>query len=170
MKKIHPEFAYQSRELGAQIEDTLGEPPDRKNYAKVIKSLIGEYANGSEIDDVNLLSFALADYIRFDDPAGLLAQCEHYDKGDASKMLSMVSCADADASKALAAVCNNNPDLARKAIITAFLFKNQKRWLDEDHSLEALQKDEGDDDEDEDQLTPGQDFEQLFDSRGDENA
>ena len=170
MKKIHPEFAYQSRELGAQIEDTLGEPPDRKNYAKVIKSLIGEYANGSEIDDVNLLSFALADYIRFDDPAGLLAQCEHYDKGDASKMLSMVSCADADASKALAAVCTNNPELARKAIITAFLFKNQKRWLDEDHSLEALQKDEGDDDEDEDQLTPGQDFEQLFDSRGDENA
>ncbi len=47
MKNIHPEFAYQSRELGIQIEDTLGDPPDRKNYAKVIKSLIGEFANGT---------------------------------------------------------------------------------------------------------------------------
>jgi len=171
MKKIHPEFAFQSRELGAQIEDTLGEPPDRKNYAKVIKSLIGEYANGSEIDDVNLLSFALVDYVRFDDPAGLLAHSENYDKGDASKVLSMVSCADAGASKALMTVGNSNPELARKAIITAFLFKNQKRWTDEDHTLEALQKDEdGDVDDDEDQLMPGQDFENLFDSRGDENV
>jgi len=166
MKNIHPEFAFQSRELGAQIEDTLGEPPDRKNYARVIKSLIGEYAKGSEIDDVNLLSFALAGHIRFDDPAGLLAQCEHYDKGDASKMLSMVSCADADANKALIAVCTNTPELARKAILTAFLFKNTKRWSQENHALEELQKEEdGGDDEDEDQLTPGHDFEQLFDSR-----
>ena len=44
MKNIHPEFAYQSRELGIQIEDTLGDPPDRKNYANVVKSLLGEYA------------------------------------------------------------------------------------------------------------------------------
>lgn len=166
---IHDEFAYQSRELGAQIEDTLGEPPDRKNYAKVIKALIGEYANGSEIDDVNLLSFALADYLRFDDPAGLLAQSAKYDQGDAVKVLKMVSCADADASKALTAVSNNNPELARKAVITAFLFKNQKRWATEDHSLEALQKDEGGEDEEEDQLMPGHDFEQLFDVREDEN-
>jgi hypothetical protein len=170
MIKIHPEFAYQSRELGVQIEDTLGEPPDRKNYARVIKSLIGEYANGSEIDDVNLLSFALADHIRYDDPAGLLAQCEQYDQGDASKISNMVSCVDDEASKALATVCKNNPELARKAILTAFLFKNQKRWAEEDHTLEALQKEEGGEDEDEDQLTPEQDFEQLFDSRGDENV
>src|SRR5665647_3274066 len=78
-KNIHHEFAYQSRELGVQIEDTLGEPPDRKNYARVIASLLGEYAKGTEIDDVNLLSFALADHLRFDDPAGLLAQCKFYD-------------------------------------------------------------------------------------------
>jgi len=43
-KNIHHEFAYQSRELGFQIEDTLGEPPDRKNYANVIKALLGEFA------------------------------------------------------------------------------------------------------------------------------
>ncbi len=169
MKNIHPEFAFQSRELGAQIEDTLGDPPDKKNYAKVIKSIISEFANGSEIDDVNLLSFALIDHIRFDDPAGLLAQSAQYDQGDAAKVLKMVSCADADASKALTTVSNNNPELARKAIITAFLFKNQKRWATDDQTLEALEEEEGDDDkdEDEDQLTPGHDIEHLFDSRGD---
>ena len=172
-KNIHHEFAFQSRELGAQIEDTLGEPPDRKNYARVIASLIGEYANGREIDDVNLLSFALADYLRFDDPAGLLAQCKQYDKGDAAKTVAMVSCADAEAGKALAAVAAGNPELARKAIITAFLFKNTKRWTAEDNSLDALQEEdnkaEGHGMEDEDHVEPGQDFMDIFDSRGDGN-
>lgn len=172
-KNIHHEFAFQSRELGAQIEDTLGEPPDRKNYARVIASLIGEYASGREIDDVNLLSFALADYLRFDDPAGLLAQCRQYDKGDAAKTVAMVSCADAEAGKALAAVAAGNPELARKAIITAFLFKNTKRWTAEDNSLDALQEEdnkaEGHGMEDEDHVEPGQDFMDIFDSRGDGN-
>jgi hypothetical protein len=178
-KNIHHEFAYQSRELGVQIEDTLGEPPDRKNYAMVIASLLGEYAKGTEIDDVNLLSFALADHLRFDDPAGLLAQCKQYDMGDAAKVIAMVSCADAEASKALAAVAVNNPELARKAIITAFLFKNTKRWAaEEDNSLEALQAEEEEKEkggkekeiEDEDHVEPGQDFMDLFDSRGDGNV
>ena len=173
-KNIHHEFVFQSRELGAQIEDTLGEPPDRKNYARVIASLIGEYANGREIDDVNLLSFALADYLRFDDPAGLLAQCRQYDKGDAAKTVAMVSCADAEAGKALAAVAAGNPELARKAIITAFLFKNTKRWTAEDNSLDALQEEdnkaEGHGMEDEDHVEPGQDFMDIFDSRGDGNG
>ena len=171
MKQIHPEFAYQSRELGIQIEDTLGEPPDRRNYDRVIKSLIGEFADGSEIDDVNLLSFALVDYLEFDDAEGLLAQGAQYDEGDAAQVLKMVSCSNVESGNALATVFMANPELARKAIITSFLFKNHKRWTDEDHSLEALQKDEGDDkDEDEDQITQGQDIEHLFDSRGDENA
>ena len=170
MKRIHPEFAYQSRELGAQIEDTLGDPPDRKYYTKVIKALIGEYAGGSEIDDVNLLSFALVDCMRFNDPSGLLAQSKLYDKGDAPKVMQMVSCEDDEATRALTNVFNKNPELARKAIITAFLFKNNTRGLDEDNSLEALKKDEGDVDEVEDQLTPGIDIDHLFDSHGDENA
>jgi len=171
-KNIHHEFAYQSRELGIQIEDTLGEPPDLKNYASVIKSLIGEYAKGTEIDDVNLLSFALADHLRFDDPAGLLEQCKQYDKGDAAKAIKMVSCADAEAAKALATVAANNPELARKAIITAFLFKNTKRWAaEEDNSLDALQQEEEENEkggngmEDEDHVAPGQDFMDLFDTR-----
>lgn len=173
MKKIHPEFAYQSRELGIQIEDTLGEPPDRRNYDRVINSLLGEFANGTEIDDVNLLSFALTEYLRFDDAAGLLAEGEQYDEGDAALVLKMVSCDDATAGKALAAVSVANPELARKAIITAFLFKNRKHWSDEDHSLEALQAEEDKDDAedmDEDQVTEGENIAHLFDTRGDENA
>lgn len=175
MKKIHPEFAFQSRELGAQIEDTLGDPPNKKYYARVVKSLIGEYVNGSGIDDVNLLSFALAEHIRFDDPAGLLSQSERYDSGDAAKVFKMVSCKDDDTNKALTAVFSANPELARKAVITAFLFKNRQRWSDEDHTLESLQKEEDeqadreDEDEDEAQLAPGQDVMDLFDSRGDGN-
>ena len=170
-KNIHHEFAYQSRELGVQIEDTLGEPPDRKNYASVIKSLLGEYAKGTPIDDVNLLSFALADYLRFDDPAGLLAQCKQYDMGDAARAIAMVSCADAEAARALAAVAASNPELARKAIITAFLFKNTKRWTAEDDTLDASQQEEeGNEAEDEDHVAPGQDFVDLFDTREEGNG
>jgi hypothetical protein len=179
-KNIHHEFAYQSRELGIQIEDILGEPPDMKNYANVIKSLIGEYAKGTEIDDVNLLSFALADYLRFDDPAGLLAQCKQYDKGDAAKAISMVSCADAGAAKALATVAAGNPELARKAIITAFLFKNTKRWAVEEDLHQEEQEEEVDDhtdgekirdsDENEEQGATGQDVIDLFDTREDKNG
>jgi hypothetical protein len=173
---IHHEFAYQSRELGVQIEDTLGEPPDHKNYTRVIKSLIGEFAKGTEIDDVNLLSFALADYLRFNDPAGLLAQCKQYDGGNASQAIKMVSCADAEAEKALATVADKNPELARKAIITAFLFKNAKRWTDVDNSLDTLQEEEEEEKdngrnemEDEDHVAPGQDFVDMFDKREDGN-
>lgn len=173
MKNIHPEFVYQSRELGIQIEDTLGEPPDRRNYDRVIDSLIGEFASGSEIDDVNLLSFALADHLRFNDAAGLLAQSSQYYEGDAARVFKMVSCANAEAGEALTTVSNANPELARKAIITVFLFKNQKRWSDEDHSLDALQQEEDKDndvEDDEDQVSQGEDIEHLFDSRGDENV
>lgn len=170
MKKIHPEFAYQSRELRIQIEDTLGDPPDRKTYAKVVKSLIDEFARSAEIDDVNLLSFALADYLHFNDMTGLLAQCEHYDNGDTAKVLSLVSCADESASRAVITVADSNPELVRRAILTAFLYKHPKRWTEEDHSLETLQKSEGgDDDEDQDKLESGHNIEHLFDSNGDKN-
>lgn len=170
MKNIHPEFAYQSRELGIQIEDTLGDPPDKRNYAMVVKSLLGEYAKGAGIDDVNFLSFALADSLQFKDPAGLLAQSARYDEGDVASVLKMVSCDTAEAGKALENVAASDPELARKAIITAFLFKNQKRWSDEDHSLDALREEEDQDEgeDEEDQLEQGHDIEHLFDQRGDE--
>lgn len=168
MKKIHAEFAYQSRELGIQIEDTLGDPPDRKTYAKVVKSLIDEFANGSEIDDVNLLAFALVDHLRFIDIPGLFSQCEQYDQGDTAKVLSMVACNDDAAGRAVIAVAASRPELARRAIITAFLYKNPKRWSAEDHSLESLQKSDEGDDEEEDQLSSGHGIDHLFD--GEQNA
>ncbi|MFA6921647.1 MAG: hypothetical protein WC216_07360, partial [Gallionella sp.] len=131
---------------------------------------IEEFANNSRIDDVNLLSFALADYLVFSDPAGLLAESVQYDEGNIENVLAMVSCSNDVASRALVCVAANNPQLARRAIITAFLFKHPKRWFDEDHSLEALQKSEGGDDEDEDQLTQGHNIEHLFDANGDNNG
>ena len=169
MKSIHPEFAYQSRELGIQIEDTLGDPPDRKTYAKVINALIEEFARGSEIDDVNLLAFALVDQLQFNDPAGLLAQCQHYKGIDAASVLSMVSCKDDKADLAVIMVSEQNPELARQAILSAFLYKNPKRWTAEDHTLATLQKSENGDDEDEEQLTSGYNIEHLFDAGGDHN-
>lgn len=169
MKYAHPEFAYQSRELGAQIEDTLGEPPDRKAYDRLVKTLIGEYANGADIDDVNLLSFALVDHLQFNDHAGLLSQCTHYDEGDAATVQKMVTCLNEDASKAMCSVFSSNPELARKAVITAYLYKNPKRWVDEDSSLDALHKAEGNDDEEDDQLSPDHNIDHLFDERGDKN-
>jgi hypothetical protein len=173
MKRIHPEFAYQSRELGIQIEDTLGEPPDRKNYQRVIDSLLVEFANGTEIDDVNLLSFALVEHLQFDDVAGLLVEGQQYDEGDAAKVVKMISTTNTATADALTAVFTSNPELARKAIITAFLFKNSKRWTDEDHSLDALRAEEDKEDaeeEDEDQMAEGENIEHLFDTRGDDNA
>jgi len=173
MKNIHPEFMYQSRELGIQIEDTLGEPPDRRNYEQVIDALIGEFANGLEIGDVNLLSFALANHLVFADAQGLLAESRQYDKGDAAKVLKMVSCSNVESGNALATVFTADPELARKAIITAFLYKNPKRWTDEDHSLQALQEEEDKEnkvEDDEEQVEYNEEIENLFDTRGDENV
>ena len=164
---------YQSRELGIQIEDTLGEPPDRRNYDRVINALIGEFASGMEIGDVNLLSFALANHLVFDDAPGLMAESRHYDKGDAAKVLKMVSCSNVESGNALATVFVADPELARKAIITAFLYKNPKRWTDEDHSLQALQEEEDKEnkiEDDEEEVAQGEEIENLFDTRGDENA
>lgn len=174
MKNIHPEFAYQANELAVQIEDTLGEPPDRRNYQRVVQSLLGEYASGAGLDDVNLCSFALADQLTFIAPTVLLAQANFYEDGDANAIFKAVSCKDELAQQALISIFKDMPELARQAVITAFLFKNQKRWHPEDHSLDALQKaedeDENDREEEDDQMTPGYDIEHLFDERGDGHA
>lgn len=171
MKNIHQEFLYQSRELGHQISDTLGEPPDRKRYDRVIESLIGEYAKGTVIDDVNMLSFALVDHLVFGDVAGLMAEAAQYDEGDAAKVMKMVSTTTATSGDALATVFAADAELARKAVITAFLFKNSKGLKEEDHSLAALQEEEDkeNDDEDDDQSSHGENIEHLFDTRGDGN-
>ena len=166
MRKVHPEFAYQSRELGGQIDGILGDPPNRKNYDMMQQALMGQYADGGGIEDVNMMSFALVDHIRFIDPKGLLAQSVQYDDGDPAQVFAMAAC-DGAAAPMYAAMTENHPELARQAIITAFLFKHPRKWDDDDQSLEQLSaNDDGDDEHDEDGVTD--DFANMFDQDGDE--
>jgi len=166
MRKVHPEFAYQSRELEGQIEGILGDPPDHKNYKRMVDALVGEYAQGGGIEDVNMLAFALVDQIEFNDPKGLLAEAEDYEFGDAARVFAMASCKGDEAAKMYAAIAESMPDLARQAIITAFLHKNPRRWDDDDQSLDQLSRnDDGDDVDDED--VASDDFAQMFDKDGD---
>ncbi|MQA37743.1 hypothetical protein [Rugamonas aquatica] len=165
-RKVHPEFAYQSRELEGQIEGILGDPPDRKNYQRMIDALVSEYASGGGIEDVNMLAFALVDHLEFNNPKGLLAEAEDYEFGDAARVFAMASCKGEEAARMYAALEENLPDLARQAIITAFLYKNPRKWDDDDQSLDQLSaNDDGDDVDDEGQATD--DFAQMFDQDGD---
>jgi hypothetical protein len=165
MRKVHPEFAYQSRELEGQIEGILGDPPNRKNYAMMQSALAGEYAAGGGIEDVNMMSFALVDHITFSDPKGLLREAGEYDGGNPAQVFAMAACEGAAAAM-YQAMTDNHPELARQAIITAFLFKNQRKWDDDDQSLEQLSRnDEGDDEQEDDGVTD--DFAQMFDREED---
>jgi hypothetical protein len=165
MKRVHPEFAYQSRELEGQIEGVLGDPPNRKNYDRMVDALVSEYASGDGIEDVNMMSFALVDRIRFSDPKGLLREAADYEGGDPARVFAMASC-DGDGEPMYAAVTQNHPELARQAIITAFLFKNPRLWEEDDQSLEQLAEGEDDDDEMDDGAV-SEEFTQLFDQEGD---
>ncbi len=166
MRKVHPEFAYQSRELGGQIDGILGDPPNRKNYDSMVNALIGEYASGAGIEDVNMMSFALVDQIAFSNNKGLLAESQYYDEGDPTAVFAMASCPKGEAAKMYDALAEHHPELGRKAIITAFLFKNPRLWTEDDESLEQLSdNDDGDDVYDEDEATD--DFAQMFDQDGD---
>jgi hypothetical protein len=168
MKRVHPEFAFQSRELEGQIEGTLGDPPNRKNYDMMVQALVSEYADGHGLDDVNMMAFALVDRIRFSDPKGLMREAADYEGGDPQRVFAMANCDGDDEGKAMyASICENHPELTRQAIVTAFLYKNQQRWEDDDQSLEQLAEgDEGDDDLDE--TAAGDDFMQIFDQEGGE--
>ena len=170
MKKVHPEFAYQSRELEGQIDGTLGDPPNRKNYDMMVGALVSEYAGGSGIDDVNLMAFALVDKIKFLDPKGLMREAADY-AGDgggdgAARVFAMAECSGEDGAAMYAAMTENYPELARQAIITAFLYKHQQRWEDDDQSLEQLGKDDEGDDDEMDDIAATDDFTQIFDGEG----
>ena len=109
-----------------------------------------------------MLAFALVDHIEFSDPKGLLAEAQDYEFGDPARVFAMASCKGEAAQQMYAALEKNLPELARQAIITAFLFKNPRKWDDDDQSLEQLSaNDDGDDIEDEDNATD--DFAQMFD-------
>ena len=165
MKNVHPEFSFQSRELDGQIEGTLGDPPNKKNYDMMVGALVSEYASGSGLDDVNLMAFALVDCIRFKDPRGLLREAADYEGDDPARVFAMAECAGEQGRAMFEAMTANYPELARQAIITAFLYKNQGRWEDEDRDFARLgEGDEGDDDMDDTAATD--DFTQLFDADG----
>ncbi|BDT58000.1 hypothetical protein MasN3_14940 [Massilia varians] len=165
MKNVHPEFSFQSRELDGQIEGTLGDPPNKKNYDMMVDALVSEYAGGSGLDDVNLMAFALVDCIKFKDPKGLLREAADYESDDPSRVFAMAECAGEQGSAMYEAMTANYPELARQAIITAFLYKNQGRWEDEDRDFARLgEGDEGDDDVEDTAATD--DFTQLFDADG----
>lgn len=162
MKNVHPEFSFQSRELEGQIEGTLGDPPNRKNYDMMVNALVAEYADGGGIDDVNMMAFALVDKIRFLDPKGLMREAADYADGDPARVFAMAECTGDDGKAMYQGMTANFPELARQAIVTAFLFKNQNRWDDEDQSLEQLgRNDDGDDVDDNGDATD--DFTGLFD-------
>jgi hypothetical protein len=91
-KRVHPEFAFQARELEGQIEGILGDPPNQKNYDQMVAALVGEYAGGGGIEDVNLMAFALVDHIRFGNPKPLLAECRDYEDGDPARVFALASC------------------------------------------------------------------------------
>jgi hypothetical protein len=165
MRKVHPEFAYQSRELGGQIDGILGDPPNRKNYDMMQQALASEYAEGGGIEDVNMMSFALVDHITFSNPKGLLAESVDYEGGNPEKVFKMAAC-EGDAAAMYEAMTENFPDLARQAIITAFLFKHPRMWDEDDQSLDQLsENDDGDDVSDDDGVSD--DFAQMFDQDGD---
>ena len=162
MKNVHPEFSFQSRELEGQIEGTLGDPPNRKNYDMMVGALVSEYAEGGGIDDVNMMAFALVDKIRFLDPKGLMREAADYADGDPARVFAMAECSGDDGRAMYEGMTATYPELARQAIITAFLFKNQNRWIDDDQSLEQLGRDDdGDDVDDNGEATD--DFTGLFD-------
>lgn len=166
MKNVHPEFSFQSRELEGQIEGTLGDPPNKKNYNMMVSALVSEYASGAGLDDVNLMAFALVDCIKFKDPKGLMREAADYEGGDPAPVFAMAECDGEEGRAMFDAMTANYPELARQAIITAFLYKNQGRWDDEDRSLDRLAEgDEGEDDDMEDSAATD-DFTQLFDADG----
>lgn len=166
MKRVHPEFAYQSRELEGQIEGVLGDPPDRRNYQRMVDALVSEYTQGGGIDDVNMMSFALVDRLRFLDPKGLVREAADYEGIDPERVFAMAQCDGDDGAALYDAITSEYPELARKAIITAFLYKNQNRWEDDDQSLDQLAEgDEGD--EDEEEGVASDEFMQMFDPEGD---
>jgi hypothetical protein len=132
----------------------------------MVDALVSEYAGGSGIDDVNLMAFALVDKIKFTDPKGLLREAADYEGDDPANVFAMAECTGEDGAAMYASMTENHPELARQAIITAFLYKHQQRWEDDDQSLEQLGKnDEGDDEEDEEGMV-SDDFTGIFDGEG----
>ena len=167
MKRIDSEFAFQARELAAQIEDTLGDPPNRKNYRMMVDALQAEFTKSAFVEDVNFLSLALVDHIQFNDKSGLLASAKQYETDNPTEVIAMISSENAACTDMLAAISKTHPDLTRQAIIVAFLHKNHNLLVQEDHAAPAADEDENEDESDGDNDGPSSDVVGLFDKVGD---
>jgi hypothetical protein len=96
----------------------------------------------------------------------LLREAADYEGDDPARVFAMAECTGEEGAAMYASMTENHPELARQAIITAFLYKHQQRWEDDDQSLEQLGKnDEGEDEEDEEGMV-SDDFTQIFDGEG----
>lgn len=162
MKRIHPEFAYQARELEGYIDGILGDPPDKKNFQRMLGALQAEYGKGRGLEDLNMMAFALGDSLRFDDPKAMLREAADYEDGDPQAVFAMTS-ASGEAARALEVMIENWPELTRQALITVFLHQHPRGWVDEDTSLDTLAEDEDEQDEDDEMGAVSEDFAQLFD-------
>jgi len=161
MKRIDDEFSFQVRELTDQMEGILGDPPNHKNYNNMVKALLAEYAKEVIVEDVNLLSFALVDHIKFSKPAGLLASAKKYETTDPAKVATMVSGSSPEYDALLASLFENYPALARKAVVVVFLKQNPGMWLGQEAAPEEEEEENEDDMQDDD--GPTADVIDLFD-------
>lgn len=165
MKRIDDEFSFQVRELTDQMEGILGDPPDRKNYNNMVKALLVEYNKEVIVEDVNLLSFALVDHLKYNKPAGLLASAKKFEATDPAKVAAMVSGNSPEYDALLAKLFENHPALARKAVLVAFLKQNPGMWLGQEEAPEE-EEEENDDELDEDE-GPTDHIADLFDEAQD---
>lgn len=165
MKRIDDEFSFQVRELTDQMEGILGDPPDRKNYNNMVTALLSEYKKEVIVEDVNLLSFALVDHLKYNKPAGLLASAKKYEATDPAKVAAMVSGINPEYDALLASLFENYPALARKAVVVAFLKENPGMWLGQEAAPEE-EEEENEDDLDEDE-GPTDHIADLFDEAQD---
>lgn len=165
MKRVDDEFAFQVRELADQIAGILGDPPNQKNYDMMVKALLAEYTKKVIVEDVNLLSFALVDHLQFNRPKALLTAAKKFDSANPSSVAVMVSCDSADYATLLAELFQSHPDLARQAVIVAFLHKNPGLWLTQEYAPD--EEEEDDEDEQDEDEGPTEHMSDMFDEAQD---
>jgi hypothetical protein len=170
MNRIDPEFAFQARELAAQIEDTLGDPPNRKNYRMVVDALVQEFRKSAFIEDVNLLSFALVDHLQFNDPQSLLAAAKQYDEGNVQEVIALVSSTNSACTDMLAALMQNHAALVRQAIVVAFLHKHPALWIQDNLPPETDEEEDEDDTDTDETGAPTSEIVELFDPTGEDHG
>jgi hypothetical protein len=116
----------------------------------MVDALVGEYADGGGIEDVNMLAFALVDHIEFNNPKGLLAEAEDYEFGDAARVFAMAS-ARARSRPHVRGDRRKHAGPGAPGHHHGLPAQESAPWDDDDQSLDQLSaNDDGDDIDDED--------------------